>query len=265
MKNTMIICSHNRPMQDQTTAAIRALVNLGARYLPQRGTADVALARNCALSFGMRAIANIDSATKEDEGRLWHPPASHETWVVLMVDDDMVFTPEQAQHLVDQARDTGDPVSAMYATLNQTLAASRIKVPDGAEPLWVAGLGLLAIPHARLLDLQGRSRTFSLREKDQPITEYTWSACDGSNWYSEDYTLCRRFGGVRLAPVPVGHLKVIPLYPDEYTVAAVRDQRWLDIAETLDDARDANPITFKHPSERGGAEPKVERVSGVQP
>lgn len=209
MKSTIVVCSHNRPIQAQTQLALRALMSAGALYLDQSGAADVALARCLALSGACDQL-------RSKPGQ-WD--------CVLMVDDDMVFSRQDAQALVDHARSTGVSAAAMYATLLGTLAATRLRTPNGDLQRWATGLGLLAIPAFALLELEQRSEPFTFM--DQPRRGFTWSQAAGGNFWSEDYTLTRRLGGVHLLPIGVGHLKTIPVYPDEATIACVREGRRL--------------------------------------
>lgn len=242
MQSTMIVCSYNRPMQEGTRAVFQRLTRSGAAYVSQTGSADVALARNIALTGALRSIRSIASRAG--------------TWVILMVDDDMTFTEEQAQVVVDEARRTGVACAAMYATTKGTLAASRLAPVPGQRQRWLAGLGLLAIPLPLLLDVEARSTVFEL--DDGPHTEFTWSACDDGKWYSEDYLLCRRLGGVYLLPVGVGHLKTVPLYPDQQTIDAIRDERYDLLAGEPDPCVLHN---LAHPSMRVNAPPKADRVA----
>lgn len=208
MKNTVIIVSHNRPIADLTLQAIKELAGAGALFLRQQGTTDVTLARNLALSgtcIQLRADPSRDT--------------------VLMVDDDMVFTVEQAQELVDYSRGFCVAASAMYATAQTTLAATRLQTPAGKVQRWVTGLGLLAIPALALLELEQRSEPFITSGRTN--YGFTWSMASGGQYWSEDFTLCRRLGGVHLLPLAVGHLKMWPLYPDDHTVESIRTGRAL--------------------------------------
>lgn len=208
MNKTILVTSHARPIHEATITSIRPLCARGAMFLTQRNATDVALARNLALS-------GVCAALDEDPTRD----------VVLMVDDDMVFFEEAAAALVEHARSTGVAASGMYATTMGTLAATRLQTPAGERQLWVTGLGLLAIPAALLLRLRGESEPFMFLEKKN--YGFTWSAAGGGNYWSEDYTLCRRLGGVHLLPIPIGHMKMIDLWPDEETVAHIREGRML--------------------------------------
>lgn len=204
MQKTLILCSHSRPIQERTLQSVSDCVARGAAFLTQAGITDVTLARNLALSGALRASADQD--------------------VILMVDDDMVFTADDAEQLVTHARETNVAASAMYGTTMGTLAATRLKTASGAQR-WATGLGLLAIPVALLTELAARSAQFDF--EGSKSWGFTWSLASGGNYWSEDFTLCRRLGGVHLLPIAVGHLKTIPIYPDDETVACVRDGRRL--------------------------------------
>lgn len=197
-------------MQDGTRKAIVALMEAGALYIDQCGSADVSLARNIALSGACKALRSSAQGPRD---------------VVLMVDDDMLFTVTDAEDLAEHARRTNVAASAMYATTLGTLAATRLQTPEGEPQRWAAGLGLLAIPGPLLLELQDRSEAFEFM--NEPHHGFTWSHAANGNYWSEDYTLCRRLGGVHLLPIAVGHIKLVPLYPDEETIACIRDGRRL--------------------------------------
>lgn len=226
MKRTLVLVSYNRPIQERTREALAHLTRAGAGYLTQSGCADVALARSVALTGACNALRQLN---EQHPSSLNHHTKNRDT--LLMVDDDMVFTLEQAQTLVDHSRATGVPASAMYATTLGTLAAARFKTMQhdaGGPQRWLTGLGLIAIPAHALLELERDSETFSFTTDQKKHTAFTWSKAERGEWWSEDFTLCRRLGGVHLLPVGVGHLKTIPLYPDESTIAAIRDGKPLE-------------------------------------
>lgn len=224
MKQTIIVCSSNRPIQDQTRQAIEELERHGAQLLLQTGSADVAFARNMALSGALRFAV---TANKELAVSATHPGTERRAPfdTILMVDDDMVFSLEQAQTLLAHARKTGFAASAMYATMRGSLAATRLYTPPAMVQRWLVGLGLLAIPFPALQELARRSRVFEAFGTEH--VEFTWSAALGDCWCAEDYTLCRRLGGVHLLPVAVGHMKTIPIYPDAETIECIRKGRRL--------------------------------------
>ncbi len=207
MKRTLLVCSHNRPIQAETKKAIGALCNAGAALLDHSGApSDVTLARNLALSA---ACDHLRSMPDRD--------------VVLMVDDDMIFSLTDAEELADHARSHKVPASAMYATTMGTLAACRLYTAPGERQRWVVGLGLLAIPAAALLELEQRSEPFDFMSTER--RGFTWSHAAHRAYWSEDFTLCRRLGGVHLLPIGIGHMKTIPIYPDADTIERIRTDR----------------------------------------
>jgi hypothetical protein len=186
----------------------------------QRGSSDVTLARNIALSLALQAFE-------------LHPDRD----VALMIDADMLFEPANAQQVISRARATGIATSAVYCTNAATLAAMRYDgrraahelaptLPAEQGSLWLVGLGFLAIPKARLAELAKISEQFEWR--DQPCYEFTWSSAQAGRWVSEDYRLCRRLGGVHLMRFAVGHIKAVPLYPDEETLRRLAAGEQLD-------------------------------------
>ncbi len=220
MKRTIVLISHNRPIQEGTRQCLGQLTHAGAAYLAQSGCADVALARSVALTAACHTLRQLNE----------HHLSSITRDTVLMVDDDMVFTLDQVQQLVTHARETGVAASAMYATTLGTLAATRLKRAEhdaGAEQRWCTGLGLIAIPARLLLELERDSEPFIFTNDRRTHTAFTWSKAEGGEWWSEDYTFCRRLGGVHLLPIGVGHLKTIPIYPDDETIAAIAEGRRL--------------------------------------
>jgi len=200
MKQTLLVVSTNREIDFEAQNSINAALAAGAGMVLQRGTSDVALARNIALSITC------------DTFRQWP-----ERDVALMLDDDIIFSLEQARAVVDRARLTQGCVSGLYATSGGTMAATRRMAPDGR---WLVGLGFVAIYRDVLLKLERESEGFWWKEKLHHA--FTWTAVDGKErWWSEDYRLCQRLGGVEVLPIGVGHMKKIPIYPDDETLARV--------------------------------------------
>lgn len=215
MAGVVILVTSNRGAKKQTMQSIENCRARGAICFQIAAGSDVTLARNLALSAVWRAYRDGQLAPRVPE-------------VLLLVDDDMVFELEAVAALIEHARTHGEPASAMYATMAGTLAATRVREWPG---FWLAGLGLLAIPWKLFAFLVEESQRFTmgLDGLDQwAFTSSTWRPNDDDEskpgqWMSEDYTLCRRMGGVRLLPVAAGHLKEIPLWPDDETIAKVRD------------------------------------------
>src|SRR5690606_2490769 len=113
MDRTLIVCASHHGVELDTAQCIAALEQRGARVLTSTGIADVALARNDVLT---RALALVQRARAHDE------QAAPD--VLLLVDDDMVWTPEAAAELARLARQTEHPWSGAYATKDGHLAAT---------------------------------------------------------------------------------------------------------------------------------------------
>lgn len=214
MKNTVVLLSTNRGIFDKTQTCLDLLAVEGVSdVLVQKGSPCVALARNLALYSAcqyLRAHAEVDT--------------------VLMVDDDMLFNVEQAHAVVDHSRLTGVPASAMYATLLTTIAGVRYSKTDDDER-WLMGLGFIAIPRKLLLWLESESELFHYYK--QPYREFTWACAENGVWMAEDFRLTIRLGGVHLLPIAVGHLKIIPIYPDTRMVQRIKDNEKLGSKKEL--------------------------------
>lgn len=243
MKRTIITCSYNRPIQDDTMRAISQLLQRGAAYVPQKGVADVTLARNMALTGACAGLRKLNTELRKqltdhiaNPGFEFHPSREFDARrrdMILMVDDDMQFQPDQAQELVNHARCTGVAASAMYATLASSLAASAMDVQRAGEPRrWLTGLGLIAIPAVLLLELERDSERFEMLNGTN--VAFTSSGAKNGRWMSEDFTLTERLGGVHLLPIAVGHLKTIPIYPDAATVELIRAGKPLPLKAPTD-------------------------------
>lgn len=191
---SIVVCTPTRDgLLPETRSAIEELTALGAERLELAGISDIALARNLLLS---RVLTHTDKPT------------------VLLVDDDIVFTAQDVHQLVELATETGDPVSAIYATNAGTVAATR-KCPGSTR--WLTGLGCMALPRAKLVELtEHLPKVKALGRFD--IWPFCTTGPMGGEWSSEDYTFCRRLGGVRLAPVGVAHHKRVPIRPDPETI-----------------------------------------------
>jgi hypothetical protein len=199
MDRTLVLVSSNREIEPETKLTLHALQKAGAVVLVESGSADVAYARNRALSFACDMLREREQLS-----------------AVLMLDDDMCVEVSTAQRLVDRARECERAVSAVYATRNSKLAGCRWPHHPGR---WLVGLGCVAIPRALLLALELRSERFA--SMDRFLRAFTWCGAEDGNWIAEDYRLSMRLGGVELEPVGVGHIKKGALWPDEETIAAI--------------------------------------------
>lgn len=212
MRNLIVLLSSNREIHPATTDSVRKLRELGASYIAQLGSPDVALARNLALSAAAAAFQKHDALE-----------------LVLMIDDDMLFEVAQAQEIAARVLETRHAASGVYATMGKTTACTRdpalISELFGnvaARGEWLAGLGFLCIHRRRVLELAESSEPFLWQGK--PCWEFTKThVLPGSKrWWSEDYWLSVRLGGVEVLPMGIGHLKTIPIYPDDATLDLIR-------------------------------------------
>jgi len=199
MKKTILLISTNRELESETKQTVAEFHKHGIRRLMETGSADVAFARNRALSFACEQL------------REWP-----DVETILMMDDDMAIQAADAQRLIDRSRELGRAVSGVYATKTSKLAAARWPERPG---LWLVGLGCVAIPRAMLLELEALSESFETAGRF--MSEFTWTCAENGGWVAEDFRLSMRLGGVHLEPVALGHIKKGVLLPDEETLAAV--------------------------------------------
>ena len=191
MQRTLItVPTHRGITHQETKESIRQLCLRGAELLVANDISDIAGGRSWLLSTALR------KAEAEDKD------------VILMVDDDITFTPRQAEVLVSVTRDTNVPSSGVYPTRDGNLTAMRWR------PFrWLVGLGFAAITTKRLRELADSLRPVRYRENEEPV----WPFCEShacyelGMWLSEDYDFSAKLGGFQLVSIPVGHLKVLPL------------------------------------------------------
>jgi len=193
MKRTLAICTSHKNPTIETRAGLAAISSAGGSFRIFTGLADVALARNLYLTRCLTIAGEVGAD------------------LILLVDDDIAFTINDARAVVSQVRETGQPVSACYATNTGHLAAAK-----QANGRWFSGLGFLGLPLASLHELAGSSARVRTVNGEECIC-FTWTGPElgaEPTWYSEDYRFCERLGGVLLTKVAVGHVKPIALYPD---------------------------------------------------
>lgn len=207
MKQTIISTLSNREPADEFRLTVAALQSLGAVYQKCPGWSDVAEGRCVQLSSAVEVVRENKYGERD---------------IVLVMDDDMAIQPSDVQELINEARHSGIACAAVYPTAEVKEQRGRIAGCQlkGVPGRWLTGLGCLAIPVPALLELERESEKFELRGAS--ITEYTWACAERGEWYSEDYRLCLRLGGVRLLPIPCGHKKPIVLWPDTETLEEVR-------------------------------------------
>jgi len=174
----------------RTRAAIEACEKLGAKRLGVEGVSDVAAARNILLTQAVQLGHGLD--------------------VLLLVDEDMLFTVEQATTVATAARESQQAVSGTYIT-----NAGKLAHTPRDDGLWLSGLGFLAVPMPLMQRLATALGLVQGLNGMQFIPFCQSRVKEGSRrWFSEDYWFCDSLGGVRLLPVPIKHLKVVELSPD---------------------------------------------------
>lgn len=207
MKNTVIVLITHRAAVDGTKSCIEKLQQEGAVLIHAKGHADLSCGRSCEITRAMDYLVGKGADPKES--------------VVLFLDDDMHFTKEQAQTLVDYVRTTGRPGSGVYGGSNGRLCASN---KSGIE--WEVGMGFMACRLDHLIRIaEGLSRLrLELYPDERGIVPFSRSGehpTAPGRWTSNDYWFCRELGGVDLLPLSIGHYKQIPIFPDDETVRKV--------------------------------------------
>ena len=219
MNGVILLISSNRQMAVPTATCVNEMRRAGAQLILEMGSSDVSQARNSALNAACKALHERP-----------------ELDCVLMLDDDIICPLGVARELVGEARSSGVACSAAYATGDARLAGSRW-FQDGkpwadGRVRWQVGLGCLAIPRALLLELEQKSESYEVRGR--VLTMFTWSKAENGEWVAEDYRLSRQLGGVNLMPLGVGHWKHGEYFPDDETLAAIRENR---MVQQLPDGR----------------------------
>jgi hypothetical protein len=203
MQKVLVTCPTHRGISHNITKeSIRQLCVQGAELLIASSISDIAGGRSWLLSTALRKA--------EADGRD----------VIMLVDDDMSFTREQAEQLVTQARERVEPCSGVYPTAEGDLTAMRWRPFK-----FLCGLGFAAIPTTALRHLADNLRPVMYGDKDELI----WPFCESrahyslGRWLAEDYDLSAKLGGFRLLPIAVGHIKPVPLVAVQEDVDRICD------------------------------------------
>lgn len=133
--------------------------------------------------------------------------------VLVLIDDDMVFSVEQYDRIVADCMEHGGPVSACYVRDDSQLAFVK------ADGKWLGGLGFFACPFELMEDLAQRSPRVAL-EGGSSCFAFTHTGPMGEAWVTSDIRLCYRLGGVKILPWGVGHAKYRVLVPTEKQIQA---------------------------------------------
>lgn len=216
MEKTLILVVTHRGVSPETRTCIEALEC--PSKLELGGNANICKARSIAFDQALAATEGTPIDT------------------VLCIDDDMVFKREDAQRLVDLSRAARWPTSAIALTKDGMIAGRPAAEPPPEQvtlidpqgrparrrQLWYTGLAFMAVPRAALVEVAaGLDEEAPRLDGIRPWCLTGEHPFFPEQWTGEDVWFCSHFGGVELAPIGVGHLKWIPLWPDEATIAAV--------------------------------------------
>lgn len=205
MQHTLILATSHRGLSDDTYECMLAT---GCQsILKVKGLAHIDRARCTAFDRALTAFEEGDKLGLRLD-------------TLLCIDDDMLFSPTNAQRLVDLARSAGEPTSASYVMRSGKLCGRKLTNIEQArlkgaslvlsEPRWMTGLGFMAVPRSALERIAPKlPRLAELRLWCESGAHPAFP--DG--WLSEDFWFCLHFGGVRLSSIEVGHLKTVALYP----------------------------------------------------
>ena len=195
MDRTLVLVVTHRGMADETVESVAKL--RCPSVIKLKGSPDQSKAR----SMG------IDNAFAQTEGT--------EIDTVLLLDDDVIFEPQSVLGLVEHSRLTGECCSGILITAGGQLCARpfhQLVLVPGAPSRWLTGLGCLAVPRARLRELKEKL----------PVTAGITHWCRSGphpdypgEWFPNDFWFCHHFRGVLLFPLAFGHLKTVPIWPDE--------------------------------------------------
>ncbi len=216
MKRTLVLCTSWQGPIDQTRATIDQLAQAGASKVFHTGVTDVSLARCLALSLAVEVSRRAP-----------------ELQTLLLLDDDISVTLEDAQALVDACRELRNPVSGVYGTAMGKVAA---QLMGGEGSLWLTGLGFFAMPLALLraiADQLPELEHCGKRLKPFCGTGLHPKAPPGT-WTSEDFWFCRELGGVYLAPIPAVHWKRLPIRAPQRTLEEVATLFPLRVSRTTE-------------------------------
>lgn len=203
MKNTLVLVTSNRDVKKLTSRALAQLVAHGAGRLDLDDVGDITLARNLGLTRALTVM--MGKASRFD--------------VLLCVDDDMLFTVDQAQRLVDFVRAHDKPASGAYVLGTGAIAAQHFQ-----RDRWLTGCGFLAMHRLHLEKLAIESqRGRPTADSREWLFEFCTSGFrvralpEGEMlvWEPEDFSLTRRLGGVVLLPMSLGHVKPNVMRPPE--------------------------------------------------
>jgi hypothetical protein len=210
MERTLILVVTHRGLSDDTAESIDR--TRCPSVIKVKGLADIVKARCVAFDQALASIAHVP-----------------EIDTVLCIDDDMVFSPEDAAGVVRLSRELGECVSALACSEKGVLNVrpfpgelSQHHPRHVPKQLWLTGLAFMAVPRRVLEALEptlpkaGGTRLWTGTGLHPSLPD---------EWTREDFWFCLSVGGVVSAPLAVGHLKPQVLKPDPASVARVQSYR----------------------------------------
>jgi hypothetical protein len=187
-----------------------------------RGLADDTA--ECVAKLGCPSIIKVKGCPDQSKGRSMSIDAAFDKTsgtaidTVLLLDDDQIFDQKTVLDLVEHSRTTQECCSGVTVTADGKLCArplsQLVRIP-GSPVRWLTGLGCLAVPRARLVKLRDTlPKTAGITHwcRSGPHPDYP------GEWFPNDFWFCHHFGGVLLIPLAFGHLKFMPIWPDERMV-----------------------------------------------
>lgn len=155
------------------------------------GISCVTLARNIQISRALKKCSEDD--------------------LLLLLDDDITFSSETIESMVEECRLFDCPISAKYCDSKGKNCFGERNIKG--EKKMVAGLGCIIIPAKQLFTIAENYPDFKYLDSDETFSCFTECGVIEGQWYSEDYLLCARLGNVRISNCRVGHRKEIELWP----------------------------------------------------
>ncbi len=205
MDRTVIVVVTHRGLCDETQEAIGALKC--PSVIKVKGMANLAKARSIAFEKAFEATEGTPVDT------------------VLSIDDDMVFAAKDVNDLVGHSRVTAECCAGVALNHEGKLTArplTPLVVVPGSPVRWLTGLACIAIPRQRMKRIRPKLREVG------GIPEWCQTGAHPDypgEWLPEDFWFCHHFGGVVLLPLPVGHIKPMPLWPDERMLREIMQYR----------------------------------------
>lgn len=207
MDRTVVVVVTHRGLCDETQEAI---AKLGCpSILKVKGLANLAKARSIAFEKAIDATEGTPIDT------------------ILSIDDDMVFAPKDVVDLVGHSRTVAECCAGVALNHEGQLTArplAPLVVVPGSPVRWLTGLACMAIPRLRMTRIRPTLPVVG------GIPQWCQTGAHPDypgEWLPEDFWFCQHFRGVILLPVPIGHIKPMPLWPDERMLREVMNHaRW---------------------------------------